>query len=280
MQNISNCFNCFGSMRFCNVHFIRRLAACSVLDSSGSFNGYGDLLMIKPYYQDDYCTIYHGDCREILPQLPKVDLVLTDPPYGLNYQSNRAAKTGNLKAKIKNDSLEEYKVLLVNIVEMFDFIMNENSEGYMFCGGGGGSPILAYAWLELKKARRFKVKNLLVWDKEFVGMGWDWRFQYETIFQLQVGDGINNKMSSSRANVLKCKNVIPQAGDHPTPKPDGLLKQILIPKPSETILDPFMGSGTTLRAAKDLQRKAIGIDIEEKYCEIAAKRLSQEVLKL
>ena len=235
---------------------------------------------ITHYYQDDHATIYHGDCRDILPKLDKVDLVITDPPYGRDYQSNWGVITGNLKDKIKNDGPEEYKNLLKDIVRMFDSILTDNSEAYMFCGGGGSSSVLAYAWLELKKGKRFKVKNLLVWDKQYVGMGWDWRFQYETIFQLQVGNGLNNQMGSNRANILRCNNVVPQAGDHPTPKPDGLLKQIMLAKPSELILDLFMGSGTTLRAAKDLQRKSIGIEIEEKYCEIAVKRLEQEVLCL
>jgi len=239
-------------------------------------------MMIKPYYIADGITIYKGDCRDILPHLPKVDLVLTDLPYGLDYQSNWGAATGNLKAKIKNDSLEEYLDMLIWFKELLEIIMLDNSEGYVFCGGGGGgSPVLAHAWLEYKKSNIFKVKNLLVWDKNYVGMGWDWRFQYETIFQLQRGHGLNNNMDgSSRGNVLRCNNVIPQAGHHPTEKPVGLIKQILIPKPSKLVLDPFMGSGTTLVAAKQLGREAIGIELEREYCDIAIDRLRQGVLKL
>jgi DNA modification methylase len=92
--------------------------------------------------------------------------------------------------------------------------------------------------------------------------------------QRKTWNGGNN-----RSNILEFQKVIPQAGDHPTPKPESLMRQLIEDNsnPEDLTLDPFMGSGTTLRAAKDLGRKAVGIEIEEKYCEIAAKRLSQEV---
>jgi len=221
--------------------------------------------------------VHCGDCLKLMKEIPdkSIDLILTDPPYGLNYRSNWGAKTGNLKDYISNDKFTDYIILLEEIRKVFDRIMADNSEAYVFCGGGGGGePVLAYAWLEFKEAKRFKVKNLLVWDKEFVGMGWDWRFQYETIFQLQCGKGLNNNTDgSNRANILKCKNVIPQAGEHPIEKPIGLIKQILKAKPSKIVLDPFLGSGTTAVACKSLKRDYIGIEINPKYVEIAKKRL-------
>ena len=115
-----------------------------------------------------------------------VDLIITDPPYGLNYRSNWGAKTDNLKDFIDNDKFEEWFKILPNFLNEFERITKNNSEWYIFCGGGGGEAILAYTWIELKKLKTAKVKNLLIWDKEFVGMGWDWRFQYETIFQLHI----------------------------------------------------------------------------------------------
>jgi site-specific DNA-methyltransferase (adenine-specific) len=226
--------------------------------------------------------IYCGDCLELMQEISdkSIDLVITDPPYGLNYRSNRGAKTGNLKDYISNDKFTDYIILLEEIRKSFDRIMADNSEAYVFCGGGG-EPVLAYAWLEFKEAKRFKVKNLLVWDKEYVGMGWDWRFQYETIFQLQCGNGLNNNIEgSNRANILKCKNVIPQAGEHPTEKPIELIKQILKAKPSEIVLDPFLGSGTTAVACKSLGRDFIGIEINPKYCEIAEKRLKNVQMEM
>ena len=222
--------------------------------------------------------LYQGDCLEIMKKFPdkSVDLVLTDPPYGLNYRSRRGAKTGNLKDYIINDKLEDYKRLLSKIRETLDRILTDNSEAYIFCGGGG-EPILAYAWLEYLKGKRAKVKNLLVWDKTYPGLGWDWRFQYETIFQLQVGKGLNNTTKgSNRSNILKCKNIIPPAGSHPTPKPIGLIIQILKPKPSDITLDPFLGSGTTAIACEKLGRRWIGIEISEKYCEMSKRRIKAE----
>ena len=156
--------------------------------------------------------------------------------------------------------------------------MATDCEGYIFCGGG--EAVLAYAWLEFKKAKNFKVKNLLVWDKTFVGMGWDWRFQYETIFQIQCGKGLNNNtQGSSRSNILRCKNVIPQAGQHPTEKPVNLIKQILKAKPSNVVFDPFLGSGTTAVACKELERNFIGIELSSKYCEIARKRIDNTTVQ-
>jgi len=232
------------------------------------------------YYEEPKGVIYCGDCLEILPLLPEgsVDLVVTDPPYGIQYQSNWASKTGNMKDRIRNDKMQNWLNLADNLFPLLESISAEDSEWYVFCGGGG-TPSLAYLWLCLDELRRAKVKNLLVWDKEYPGMGWDWRFQYETIFQCQTGDGLNNNMNGSkRSNILRCKNIIPQKGHHPTEKPVPLILQILIPKPSNLVLDPFLGSGTTAIAAKQLGRKFIGIEIEPKYCEIAKQRLAQEEL--
>ena len=87
---------------------------------------------------------------------------------------------------------------------------------------------------------------------------------------------------ATQANVVRTGKIIPSADQHPTVKPEPLMALFvhLHTNPGALVLDPFMGSGTTLRAAKDLQRKSIGIEIEERYCEIAAKRLQQEVLAL
>ena len=158
--------------------------------------------------------------------------------------------------------------------------MKEDSEIYWFCGGGGGSPILAWAWLAFKELEpAIRVKNLLVWDKMWIGLGWDWRFQYETIFQLVKGKGIDNS-DSSASNVLRAKKIIPQEGEHPTPKSEDIIWEIMKRKSKEgdLILDPFNGGGATSFTAYNHQRKFIGIDIEEKYCAIAEDRLKQQVM--
>ena len=124
-------------------------------------------------------------------------------------------------------------------------------------------------------------KQAVVWDKGGLGMGWHYRRNYELML---VGEkpGAAGKWygGNSQANVVRISGIKPSAADHPTPKPLELflLFARLHSHGSDLILDPFMGSGTTLVAAKNLGRKAIGIEIEERYCEIAARRLAQTVL--
>ena len=223
--------------------------------------------------------VIQGDCWKILPKIPDntIDLVITDPPYGLNFRSAWPSEEKK-KDFITNDKTEDLVPLIQKTIPELIRIMTENSEIYWFCGGGGGSPILAWAWEEFKKYEpTLRVKNLLVWDKEFVGLGWDWRFQYETIFQLVKGKGIEN-IDKGASNVLRARKIIPQEGEHPTPKSVDIIAEILKRKPSEYVLDPFCGGGSTLEAGRMFKRKFIGIEIEPKYVKISIDRLRQEVL--
>ena len=126
-------------------------------------------------------------------------------------------------------------------------------------------------------------KQAVVWDKGGLGMGWHYRRNYELVL---VGEkpGAACKWygGNSQANVVRINGIKPAADEHPTPKPVELPSLFigLHSQPGELVLDPFMGAGTTLVAAKNLGRRAIGIEIEERYCELAAKRLSQGVLGL
>jgi DNA modification methylase len=215
--------------------------------------------VIKPYYQDDHCTIYNADCREILPELPKVDLVLTDPPYGIG-ESMGKNKNRGLLASAKDYGYSEWdkKVIDWDLIEM----IIQNAKNSIIFGGNYYPVPPSSKWL--------------IWDKDngdndFADCEMAWTnlkgsvrlFKYTWNGMLQ--ENMKNK----------------EIRQHPTQKPAPLMKwcieQAGEPK---TILDPFMGSGTTLRAAKDLNRKSIGIELEEKYCEIAAERLRQEVLPL
>src|SRR3990167_7543389 len=207
-------------------------------------------------------TIIQGDCLEVLKTLPEksIDLIITDPPYGLNFRSHRPMASKK-KDFIANDKPEDLVPLIQKVIPELIRIMEDNSEIYWFCAGGG-SPVLAWAWLEFKKFEpELRVKNLLVWDKQSVGLGWDWRFQYETIFQLVKGKGIANT-DKGASNVLRAKKIIPQEGEHPTPKSIDIISEILKRKPSKIVLDPFAGGGSTLEAAKRLGIDFIGIEIE------------------
>ena len=219
-------------------------------------------MSIKPYYQKDDITIYHGDCLEILPQLDKVDLVLTDPPYGINMSKGFGGFDGfggggrPIHRRKYDDNWDCSKPSKNH----FDVILNKSDKAMIFGGNffADNLPVGTH-WI--------------VWDKlnTMPSFG-DCELIWTNIDRKSI------KKITHQYNGLIGKESF---RSHPTQKPLELIKKILndYSKSEELILDPFMGSGTTLRAAKDLNRKAIGIEIEEKYCEIAVKRLSQEVLQ-
>jgi site-specific DNA-methyltransferase (adenine-specific) len=229
----------------------------------------------EPYYADDHVTIYHGDALEVLPTLPQCDLVLTDPPFSAATHSN--AKTnrggGHESKAIKFDSLTATDVrnLLGNL--------GSHTTGWV---------VTSLDWrhiahLEDHPPHNLRLMRFGVWVKpnpmpqisgDRPGQGW------EGIAYLHRDDvkPTWNGGGSHGNFVLP----VAQSNEHPTQKPIEMLHTLVerFSDSDATVLDPFMGSGTTLRAAKDLGRKAIGIELEERYCEIAAKRCAQEVLAL
>ncbi len=207
--------------------------------------------MARPYYQDSAVTIYHGDCREILPTLSKADLVLTDPPYGIErfrkgFGTTRFKGHGCETKGIEWDVKPEQGT--------FDLILSAGRNVIIWGANNFRLPTSEY---------------FLVWDKE------------QTVDNFASAElaYTNLKVPAKvfRFSIHKHNQI---AKHHPTQKPVQLMAWCIGFSEALTVLDPFMGSGTTLRAAKDLGRKAIGIEIEERYCEIAAKRMAQEVLAL
>ena len=200
---------------------------------------------MKPYYQHAGITIYHGDCRELLMQLGRVDVVLTDPPYGiLNFAG---VGSGKLKDRLLNRSDVQWDIAPTEA----DFdLMRDRSDVQIFWGGN---------YFLLPPAR-----GILVWDKQQ---------PWESFSQVEIAwTNLDRPAAIFReSGTLGTPNKV-----HPTQKPISLMKWCVSMTEGE-VLDPYMGSGTTLLAAKDSGRSAIGIEIEEKYCEIAAKRLSHEV---
>jgi DNA modification methylase len=198
----------------------------------------------KPYYEENGITIYHGDCRDILPHLPKVDLVLTDPPYGLGERWTGGTWGANpmyADARRWDVKLSDADIL---------GIISKGKDAIIWGGN----------YYRLSPCRGF-----LSWLKIPV---------METMADLEYAWTTFDRPAKAFSESRNSNG----ARQHPTEKPLTLLSWCIGFCPdSQTILDPFMGSGTTLRAAKDLGRKAIGIEIEEKYCEIAVKRLRQEV---
>lgn len=212
---------------------------------------------MKPYYQDDSVTIYHGDCREILPEIGEVDLVLTDPPYGIAHPTNYHSR-GRGKLTISKD----YPTVFGDD-QPFDPSPWIKGDAVLFGANYFADKLpTSSGWLVWDKQRPHEL------DQSTCELAWTNCVKGVRIFHYLWHGGI--RKGDERL-------------EHPTQKPVDLFRWILEIKwllDKQLILDPFMGSGTTLRAAKDLGRKAIGIEIEERYCEITAKRMSQSVMEL
>lgn len=214
--------------------------------------GLGAQFNMKPYYTDKYCTIYHGDCLDIMPHLEPVDLVLTDPPYGVNKAKWDKYPEGSLE-------MAWGKTLSAMLVfwSAFDLagIASSFSNGCL--------------------------KNTIIWAKPNLPCLWMFDrsrlpASYEPIFY-HAKKGYEPQERPPDFWLINKLNQF--QSQHPTQKPTEIIGKCLRVFGGNTILDPFMGSGTTLVAAKQLRRKSIGIEIEEKYCEIAVRRLAQEVIE-
>lgn len=219
---------------------------------------------MKPYYVDEKAgiTIYLGDCREILPTLPKCDLLLTDPPYEVT------ATGGGLGAK------RRYLADIVGFTDGgFDMgVLDGHGNWACFCGK---QQLLRL----LSRADEMPRWMLVTWNKPNPTPLCNANYLPDTeyiVHAFQSGRLFGDYQHKARYIVYPSQ----QGNLHPNEKPLPVVSKMVClgTEPGETILDPFMGSGTTLRAAKDLGRKAIGIELEERYCEIAANRLRQEVL--
>jgi site-specific DNA-methyltransferase (adenine-specific) len=235
----------------------------------------GVFAAMTPYYEQDGITIYHGDCRELLPEIGPVDLVLTDPPYGINlvtktsdYRQSANFDNGqSLKATtLYSDEPDAIRELIARVMPV---VLEISDRAMIFCGQK-----MLWAYPEPRAIG-------CVFNPAGAGRSsWGFQLMHPILYygsDPYLQDGKGGHPSSFRDEQPNTERI-----DHPCPKPLKWMRWAVAraSREGETILDPFMGSGTTLRAAKDLGRKAIGIEIEERYCEIAAKRLQQSVMAL
>lgn len=210
---------------------------------------------MTPYYEDaaSGIVIYHGDAREILPGLAPADLVIVDPPYGMEFQSNHRA--------VKHRKIEGDGELPLDLIWLA--IAKANRAAYVFC-----------RWDNLQQMP--KPRSVIAWVKNNWSMGdleHEHGRQWEACCFYPKTD---HEFISRIPDVIfadRTGNVF-----HPTEKPESIIAKIISANVGDVVLDACCGSGTTLVAAKACGRKAVGIEIDERYCDIAAKRLSQGVL--
>jgi site-specific DNA-methyltransferase (adenine-specific) len=222
------------------------------------------------YYQDELVTLYLGDCREVTEWLA-ADVLVTDPPYGVHHspRGTRGSNSPVIAGEIRTGRAAD-RELGPEHVALRDAML----------GLWGTRPAVTFgSWRAPRPAR---TQARLVWDKIYPGLGGvgPWRPSDEEIYLT----GWPNPRNGSRDAFGTVIRHPPPRGearaDHPSPKPVGLMETLITACPPGVIADPFAGSGSTLVAARNLGRPAIGVEIEERYAERAASRLNQGVLAL
>ena len=204
---------------------------------------------MKPYYQDQSVTIYHGDCRQLVPQLGNFDLLLTDPPYGLG--KHLAPSLKGEWAKGFSKELVWDKTIVPNwlIHQAIDSSLKS-----IIWGGNYYKLPIARGWF-----------------------GWDKIQEHSSGHYELAWTNIDSPTRMFRQSRVQAYGSMSK--QHPTQKPVELMQWCInLAGDVQTILDPFAGSGTTGRAAKDLGKQAVLIEMDEQYCEVAAQRMAQEVL--
>ena len=240
---------------------------------------------MKPYYERDGIAIYHADCRDVLPSLEaaSVGVVLTDPPYasGARRDAERQVRGAMLRSLEDDDWFSHdamttwgFNWFLRSVCTAIRPVLAAGAHLYVFTDWRQTPNV--YGLLE---SCGYRVNQCLVWAKPHYGMGAYWRNQHEHIVFASNGKPAP-MLNQGMGSVLTAAAVKSELREHPTEKPIPLLQRVIGAVPGDLILDPFAGSGTTLAAAKLMGRRAIGIEVEERYCEIAAQRLAQGVLAL
>lgn len=224
---------------------------------------------MTPYYEDDYVSIYHGDCREVDAWL-SADVLVTDPSYGRAWKQGDTASAdprsvggwrSNRRDGIAND--------------------DDTSTRDVALAMWGDRPGVVFG--DLMLCPPAGTRHVLVYDKGngtgVIGAVGGYRRNVEGVYIIGTGHGSGiGGRSAVLPTVESAGGNLARTTGHPHTKPLDVLRLLISNMPPGVVADPFMGSGSTLRAAKDLGRRAIGIEVDERYCEIAAKRLSQEVL--
>ena len=224
---------------------------------------------MEPYYETELGKLYHGDCLEIMPELEPVDLILTDPPYFIpvkHHITTREKSDYVIKTLADRSILKTYFNLFFSQINK---ITKNTGTFYIFCDGQS-YPVFYNGMFQYCKNVR-----PIIWDKMISYNGYTWRHQHELIIWGERNN--TERIPTGDGDVIKMRGVLQKDRLHPAQKPQALLADFINKHNSLwLILDPYLGSGTTAIACECLSRGWIGIEIEEKYCEIAAKRIEAE----
>ena len=215
--------------------------------------------------------LMQGDCLELMKDIPNgsIDMILTDPPYGMSYQSGRRTASPQFE-KIKGDG--NVMGWLPNVLDEMDRVLKEDTAVYMFA-----------SWhnIDIFKSefeKRFKLKNIIVWNKNNHGSG-DLKASYAPKYELILYGHKGRSLFRGKRlpDVQDYRKVPGKEMLHPTEKPIDMLEVFIRNNsdPNCNILDPFMGSGTTGLACKNLKRNFIGMELDREYFEIAKKRIAE-----
>jgi site-specific DNA-methyltransferase (adenine-specific) len=221
--------------------------------------------MSAPYYQDDLVTLYHGDCREVTEWLT-ADVLVTDPPYGVAWGRRFGdARLGTVNRRTQADAVEGDR---------------DTSARDACLDLWGDRPGFVFGSWRVARPTP-PLKALLIWHKEGSYSGPSnapFFTNHEEIYVFGKGEWPSGNPLRSVITTTETRHHEPARTGHPTSKPLPLMDALIAKSPPGTIADPFAGSGSTLLAAKYLGRRAIGVELDERYCQVAAKRMAQDTL--
>jgi len=244
-------------------------------------------MALTPYYQDDWATIYHGDCFEVIPHLEGIGALMTDPPYSSGGQFRGDRMQSTLAKYVDTDSADQARLT--------DFAGDTRDQRGFYAwaslwlmairnAASPGAPCVVFSdWRQLPvmtdaiQAGGWIWRGIATWHKPGIRMQRG-RFSASAEYLLYGTNGAPLDHDGAPQNVFACP---PMKGkrQHIAEKPVEVLRWAFqVVPPGMLVLDPFMGSGTTIRAGKDLGFRVVGIEAVESYCEIAANRLQQEVM--
>jgi site-specific DNA-methyltransferase (adenine-specific) len=223
---------------------------------------------MTPYYADNSVTLFHGDCREVTAWI-EADVLVTDPPYGIAYVGGGARKGYASRAQSRP----------------IDGDQDTSARDHVLAKWGCDRPSAVFGTWRVRRPDQTR-QVLIWWKREHKNLarhgGRAWASNWEEIYLLGLWpkadcEDAGHGVIATDEHRSAAYGAVATIG-HPTPKPLVLMSELIGHAPPGTIADPFAGSGSTLVAAKQLGRKAIGVELDERYCEIAARRLAQDTL--